>query len=209
MMRLALLLLLVPCIAATTRPATTQSLEQQLAQHKLEEQKTYLAQVNDTPELKLPTGAITDIFEITLEQDRLIVHPKLAGNDGQQHCTVKGIAGPCIVMVASDRMAKDSPNALQFMHRDFSNPQEIFRHTMLFAHNNGVQLSMDLDGLVHSKSVSLIEDNASDDPEQSVRLTAQVIDAVTDESLGNYTATAPNFRELRKRYPRETQAFVV
>src|SRR5689334_14540165 len=104
MLRLALVLLLIPCIAATTQPATTQSLEQQLAQHKLEEQKSYLDTIKDTPELRLPNGAITDIFEIALEQDRLVVHPKLTGDNTQQHCTIKGIQGPCLVMIASDRL---------------------------------------------------------------------------------------------------------
>src|SRR4051794_8480508 len=155
----ALLLIASISQAATTRPATTQSLEQDLAQHKSEQQQEYLKQLGLMPQVRLPTGQITDIFEFVIEKDLIIVHPKLTGTDGPSRCDVMGMAGPCSVTVSEDKNAPGSGvNALQFAHRDFSNPMEIFRHTMLFAHAGSVQLSMDLDGLVRSKSVSLIED---------------------------------------------------
>ena len=97
----------------------------------------------------------------------------------------------------------------QFAHRDFSNPVEIFRHTMLFAHARSVQLSMDLDGLVQGKSVSLIEDFQPDDPDSAVRLNGQLVDSLTDDVIGQYNVSARTFRELRLKYPRETQEFVV
>ena len=68
---------------------------------------------------------------------------------------------------------------------------------------------MDLDGLVQSKSASLIEDMNSDDPDSAARLNAQLIDSVTDDVIGQYNLAAPNFRELRRRYPRETEEFIV
>jgi hypothetical protein len=212
MIRLALILLLIaPVVSgATTRPATTQSLEQALAQHKREQEQEYLDQLKPAPELKLSTGQITDIFEFSIEKDLLIVRPKLTGTNGQARCTVKGIVGPCSVAIFEDTHAPGGGiNALQFAHRDFTNPQEIFRHTMLFAHAGSVQLSMDLDGLVRSKSVSMIEDMKPEDPDNAVRINVQVIDAVTDDVIGQYNVGAPSFRELRKRYPRETQEFVV
>ena len=139
-MRCRLILLLIPMIpvsliAATTRPATTQSLEEQLAQHKAQEQREYLSQIQAAPELMLPTGTISDIFEPSIEKEMIVVRPKLAGTDGQMRCTVKGLTGPCTVAIFAEHNAPDGGiNALQFAHRDFSNSQEIFRHTMLFAH---------------------------------------------------------------------------
>src|SRR4051812_41467557 len=81
--------------AATTQPATTQSLEQALVQHKLEQKLEYLNQLRELPELKLPTGQISDIFEFTIEKDLLMVRPKLPGTNGQVRCTVKGLDGLC------------------------------------------------------------------------------------------------------------------
>ena len=49
--------------ATTPHPATTQSLEPQLAQHKKEQQQEYLSQISSAPELKLPNGAISDNFQ--------------------------------------------------------------------------------------------------------------------------------------------------
>src|SRR5690242_12617973 len=143
MIRVVLIVLLMApvVLGATTRPATTQSLEQALAQHKQEQQQEYLDQFKSAPVLKLPTGQISDIFEFTIEKDLLIVRPKLTGTNGQARCTVKGIVGPCSVAIFEDTHAPGGGiNALQFAHRDFTNPQEIFRHTMLFAHAGSVQL---------------------------------------------------------------------
>ena len=82
----------------------------------------------------LPTGTISDIFEPSIEKEMIVVRPKLAGTDGQMRCTVKGLTGPCTVAIFAEHNAPDGGiNALQFAHRDFSNSQEIFRHTMLFA----------------------------------------------------------------------------
>src|SRR5262249_4706739 len=131
MYRLCLILLLLAPVtfAATSQPATTQSLEDALQQHKREQQHEYLDQLKSFPELKLPTGAITDIFEFSIDKDLLIVHPKLTGTNGQSRCTIKGISGPCSVAVFEDAHAPGGGiNALQFAHRDFTNPQEIFRH---------------------------------------------------------------------------------
>jgi hypothetical protein len=162
------------------------------------------------PELKLPTGTISDLFDLSIENDQLVVTPKLSSTDGQMRCTIKGLAGPCTVGIFADKNAPGGGiNALQFAHRDFSNPMEIFRHTMLFAHARSVQLSMDLDGLVRSKSCSLIQDIKPDDPNAAIRLNAQLIDAISDDVIGQYNVSAANFRELRIKYPRETQEFVV
>ena len=62
---------------------------------------------------------------------------------------------------------------------------------------------------MQSKSASLIEDMNSDDPDSAARLNAQLIDSVTDDVIGQYNLAAPNFRELRRRYPRETEEFIV
>src|SRR5690349_16929972 len=107
MIRMLLILLLVAPVAlcATTRPATTQSLEQALAQHKRAQQQEYLDQLKPAPELKLPTGQITDIFEFSIEKDLLIVRPTLTGTNGQARCTVKGITGPCSVAIFEDKHA--------------------------------------------------------------------------------------------------------
>src|SRR5437764_12888353 len=107
MIRLVLILLLVAPVAlgATTRPATTQSLEQALAQHKQEQEREYLNQLKAAPELKLSTGQITDIFEFSIDKDVLLVRPKLAGTSGQARCTVKGITGPCSVAIFEDTRA--------------------------------------------------------------------------------------------------------
>src|SRR4051812_2828937 len=205
-----LVLLAATASGATTRPATTQSLEQQLARHKEDERLEYLDQIKSAPDLKLPTGKITDIFMLSLENDQLVVHPKLAHTEGQMRCTVKGLTGPCIVAVfTGQNVPGGDVTALQFAHRDFSSEREIFRHTMLFAHARSVQLSMDLDGLIRSKSASIIEDIKPEDPESAVRLNAQLLDAVTDDIIGQYNLAAPSFRELRKKYPRETQEFLV
>lgn len=212
---LTVLLLTRNTFAATTRPAkvqpaTTQSLEQQLAVHKLNEQKEFLAQVNPLPELKLPTGQISDLFDLYIEKDLILVRPKIDPTSQPMRCVVQGLAGPSTISVTPEHNAPGNGiTALQFIHRDFSNPQEIFRHTMLFAHAGSVQLSMDLDSLVQSKSASLIEDMKPDDPERAVRINAQLIDPINDDLLGQYEVAAPTFRELRQRYPRETQEFVV
>ena len=68
---------------------------------------------------------------------------------------------------------------------------------------------MDLDGLVQSKSASLIEDLQPDDPDSAIRLNAQLIDAVTDDVIGQYNFAAANFATIRKEHPRETQEFIV
>ena len=204
------LLFAIVATGATTHPATTQSLEQQLAQHKREQHQEYLAEISSDPELTLPHHAISDIFGLSIEKDLIQVHPKLTHTDGQMRCTINGIEGPCTVAVFTEKNVPGGGiNALQFAHRDFSNPEEIFRHTMLFAHARSVQLSMDLDGLVRGKSASLIEDFQTDDPDTAVRLNAQIIDSITDDVVGQYNVSAPTFRELRLKYPRETQEFVV
>jgi hypothetical protein len=195
--------------AATTRPATTQSLEQQLAEHKQQEKRDYLKQIALAPKLQLPHNRTTDLFELYIDKGLLLVHPKIDATENQMRCTIEGIEGPCVINGFKDRAPGGGISGLQFIHRDFSNAQEIFRHTMLFAHAGSVQLSMDLDGLVRSKSVSLIEDLTPDDPDNAVRLTAQVMDALTDDLIGQYSVSAPSFVELRRRYPRETQEFVV
>src|SRR2546429_7028501 len=104
MMRVLLVpVLLAPlALGATTRPATTQSLEQALAQHKREQEQEYLDQLKSAPELKLPTGQITDIFEFSIEKDLLIVRPKLTGTNGQERCTVIGITGTCSIALFED-----------------------------------------------------------------------------------------------------------
>ncbi|HEX3358990.1 MAG TPA: hypothetical protein VHS31_18570 [Tepidisphaeraceae bacterium] len=213
MNRLATLLILtLPAITfgATTQPAATQSIEQQLAGHKQQEQQEYLKGLDGLPELKLPNDQISDIFVLSIENDNLAIDPKLDKTELQMQCHVKGLVGPCSVFAFTERNAPDGGiMGLQFSHRDFSRPDEIFRQTMLFGHADSLQISMDLDGLVQSKSVSLIEDHNPEDPAEAVRLTAELIDPATDELLAQYTLAAPTFRELRHRYPRQTQEFVV
>ena len=99
--------------------------------------------------------------------------------------------------VFADPHAPDGPiTAIQFAHRDFSNEKEIFRHTMLFAHAGSVQLSMDLDSLVLSKSVSLIEDLDPADPDSAVRLSGELIDPINDDVIAQYNLAAPTFRRF-------------
>src|SRR4051812_26803205 len=197
--------------ATTSRAATTQSLEQQLQAHKQEEQQKYLQELMALPELKLPNQSITDLVDVSVDKGMIAVRPKMKGTDGSMRCTIKGIEGPCQVSIFADKHSPDGAiNAVQFMHRDFSNPTEIFRHTMLFAHAGAVQISTDLDGLLERKSMQLIESfDANTDPDEAVRLDAQVFDPTSDELIGTYKIAAPSFREMRRKYPRETQAFVV
>jgi hypothetical protein len=204
------LLLALNALGATTRPATTQSVEEQLAQHKRDEQRDYLAQIQGTPEIKLPTGKISDIFDLTIDNGQLSVRPRLSPTDGPSRCTVQGLAGPSTIAIFTEQNVPDGGiTALQFAHRDFSNPDQVFRHTMLFAHARSVQLSMDLDSLSQSKSASLIQDLNPEDPDNAVRLNAQLIDALTDDIIGQYNFAATNFATLRIEHPRETQEFVV
>src|SRR5438034_6099614 len=48
---------------------------------------TLFRSLKSAPELKLPTGQITDIFEFSIEKDLLIVRPKLAGTNGDRKST--------------------------------------------------------------------------------------------------------------------------
>src|SRR5581483_3907186 len=93
--------------AATTRPATTQSSVEQLAAEKAREQQDYLSQIAADPVLKLPTGQITDIFTLTLEDGQIVITPKLAPTTSQVRCTVNGLVGPCTVGVFAE---KNVPN---------------------------------------------------------------------------------------------------
>jgi hypothetical protein len=197
-------------LSATTQPATTQSPEQILAQHKQDEKQQYLQGLSGLPELKLPNGQISDIFQLSIQNDNLAIEPKLAKTDLQMQCHVKGLEGPCSVFAFGEHNVPGGGIlGLQFSHRDFSRPDETFRQTMLFGHADSLQMSMDLDGLVQSKSVSLIEDHKPEDPAAAVRLSAELIDPLTDHVLAQYNLAAPTFRELRHRYPRHTQEFVV
>src|ERR1700759_1033726 len=92
-----IILLLAPSSrAATPRPATTRATVDQLAQEKAREAREYFLQIVDDPPLKLPTGSVSDIFTLTLEDNQLVVTPKLAPTDGPVRCTVNGITGPCV-----------------------------------------------------------------------------------------------------------------
>src|SRR5436190_20246025 len=125
---IAILAFAVTTLAATTKPATTQSAEELLATHKLEQKQEYLKALNDSPELKLPTGQVSDIFELSMDGGKILVQPVLAATEGQVRCTVKGLAGPCALTVFADRQVPDGRiSGIQFAHRDFSREDEIFR----------------------------------------------------------------------------------
>jgi hypothetical protein len=211
--KLILLLMLCTALPArsapSSRPATTQSMEQQLAEHKELEKQKYLHEIMALPELTLPHGSINDIFAVAVENDMITVQPRMPGTDGAMRCDIQGIVGPCQVAIYADRPSGGKViNALQFIHRDFSDPMEMFRHTMLFAHAGAVQISMDLDGLIIRKDVSLNENFNAADPNEAVQLFAQVFDE-DDALVGNYRIAAPTFRQMRREYPRQTQEFVV
>jgi hypothetical protein len=211
MQRAAALCLAIFCISTLAAPPTTDPLARKLADHKAHEQQEYQRQLNDFPELKLPHAAITDIFDLSIDNAGMLAfHPRIHATDGPQRCNITGLNGPCSVTAFAD---KASPThavfAVQFIHRDFSNVNEIFRNTMLFAHPGSIQLSTDLDGLIQSRSVSIIQNADPDDPDTAVELYAQLIDPVTDDTIGHCKLSAPTFRELRWRYPRETQQFLV
>src|SRR5262252_8698650 len=129
---ISILLMARSLSATTTQPATTQSAEQLLAQHKQQQREEYVKNLNESPELKLPTGRISDIFELTNDVGRIVVRPVLSATDGQVRCSVKGLLGQCAVSVFPERQVPGAPvGGLQFSHRDFSNEQEIFRNTTL------------------------------------------------------------------------------
>lgn len=213
-MNRAVVLLLAPCLflpAASAATPTTDPLEQKLAAQKEHEKQEYLRQLDDSQELKLPHNAITDIFDLTIDDAGMLsVRPKIHATDGPMRCSIKGLAGPCSVTAFAD---KSDPAgrliALQFTHRDFSNEEEIFRNTMLFAHQGSVQLSTDLDGLIQGRDVSVVQTLNPDPADSSVELYAQLSDPITDATIAKCNLSAPNFRELRLRYPRQTQEFVV
>src|SRR5438094_3595236 len=97
---LPLVLLTLGAAPATTAPSTAPTPQQILAERKAAEQKEYAQRIADLP--LLPQRQIKDLFALSLENNELIIRPKL-GKTERSRVEAKGLSGPATIAVGGDQ----------------------------------------------------------------------------------------------------------
>lgn len=161
-----------------------------------------------------PTS-VSDIIQFTVEQDRLYASTNLKATDGRSRIDVKELPGIATVSVYPDPTAGEEapPRAIDLQHHSFNSPDAIRVITMVFAGGNSLQISRSTDGIKDDLSVQLIQNETAYDVsmlegEYGIRLYVQLTDDITGEQKVNLNLHAANFRELRRKYPRETNQYL-
>src|SRR5947207_5277532 len=195
-----------PATAPSTNPTTAPTPQQVLAERKAAEQKEYTQRISDLP--LLPQRQIKDLFTLSLENNELIIRPKL-GKTERSRVEAKVLGGPPIIAGGGDQPNKpEGATYVQFEYSDFSQPDEVFHRVQLFASAASMQISCDVEGLLGSRSVALIQSYGSDEPESATRLYVQVFAPVKDDLQVKLNLMAPSFTELRHRYPGEAREYL-
>lgn len=203
--------LAMPSFAQTqpaTAPATQQlSLEEERAKNRksAEEEFAGLQTISARP--------LSQIFDLIVDHDQLVLVPKMASTNGEpKRVEITDFPGLASVRVGTDKDAPTQINSMQMQHYSFSGPGVREKITQLLAPPTYLHIAQGVDAETYSVDVSLMrqpEDQA--DPNSKIVTTMYVTKFGPDEDdvIAKLSIKADSFVALRRKYPRETQAYLV
>ncbi|HTL27727.1 MAG TPA: hypothetical protein VL282_00835 [Tepidisphaeraceae bacterium] len=194
---------------ATSAPATAQALtlEQERAKNRksAEEEFAHLQ--------TLAPRSIHDLFDFIIDHDQLVLIPRLGPTDNEpKRVEITDFPGLASIMIGTDKDAAKQVSSVKLQHYGFTGPGIRLKITQLLAPPTSLQIAQGIDAEAYSQDVSLMR-QAEDptDPNSKIVTTMYITRFGPDD--GDITAKlslkAASFVDLRRKYPRETQAYLV
>jgi hypothetical protein len=194
--------------AAATAPATQQlTLEQERARNRksAEEEFSGLQTLSARP--------LSQIFDLIVDRDQLVLVPKMGSTNGDpKRVEITDFPGIASVRVGTDKDAPTQINSMQIQHYSFTGPGVREKITQLLAPPTYLHIAQGIDAEAYSVDVSLMrQPEDQSDPNSKIITAMYVTKFGPDEGdvVAKLSLKADSFVALRRKYPRETQTYLV
>ena len=211
-----LLSLALACPAAAQKPSSTSTSRPSTQETALDQEREKNRRASEEKFANLQSiqaRPINEIFQLGLDQDQLILIPKMASTDNSpRRIEVTDFPGLASVTIGTDKDGSNQINSVQMQHESFSGPGIILKITQLLAPPTSLQIAQGVEAETYGLNISLMrqqEDPSDPNSKPVTRLYVQKFAPNDGDLVAQLSLKAPSFVELRRRYPRETQAYLV
>jgi hypothetical protein len=193
-----------PATASATQPLT---LEQERAKNKKSAEEEFAGLQ------PIPSCSIAQLFDLIIDRDQLVLVPKLAAtNNDPKRVEITDFPGLASVRVGTDKDSASQITSMQMQHYSFDGPGVRVKITQLLAPPAYLHIAQGIDAEKFSVDVSLMrQPEDQGDPNSKIVTTMYVTKFGPDEGdvIAKLSLKADSFVALRRKYPRETQAYLV